>query len=205
MPLSESTFKSNDVEVIKKHTLYRGFFHMLKVTLKHRLFAGGWSGDIERELFKRGNASAALLYDPKSDCVGLIEQFRVGALESPKGPWCLEVVAGMVEEGETPEEVITREIAEEAGILNCELLPITTYLSSPGGSDEHIHLYCAVCDLSDAGGIFGLKEENEDIFLRVFAVQDIFPVMLNSRMNNAATLLGLQWLQLNHQRLKGMS
>ncbi len=202
MPIKKAQFTAEDVQLEKEDVAFKGFFKMHVLTLKHRLFGGGWSNTIHREIFHRGQASAAVLYDPASDCIGLVEQFRAGALDSPYSPWCLEVVAGMVEEGESPVEVMVREIEEEAGITEVELIPITTYYSTPGGCSEQIHLFCALCDLSEAGGVHGLDDENEDILLHIFPANDVFAVMLDSRMNNAATLLGLQWLQLHRESLK---
>ena len=198
----DSKFNRDDVELLSEERVYDGFFKMGEMRLKHRLFRGGWSNEISREIFYRGEASAAILYDPVLDEIGLIEQFRSGAINSEFGPWCLEGVAGMVEPGETPEQVIQREIKEEAGITDAELIPISAYYSTPGGCAEKIHLYCAICDLSNAEGIFGLEDENEDILLHTFKAEDVFAVMLNSRMNNAATLIGLQWLQFNRDRLR---
>lgn len=202
MPNMKPRYSRRDVKVDNDKVVFDGFFKLHEIRLKHRLFAGGWSQTVTREVFHRGEASAAILYDPENDLIGLIEQFRVGALESEFGPWCLEVVAGMLEPGEAPEQVIMRELAEEAGISRARLIPICSYYSSPGGCSEKIHLYCALCDLRDAGGIHGLDHENEDIFLHPVPAQEVFSIMLESRMNNAATLLGLQWLQINRESLR---
>lgn len=201
MPTNPPKFNRDDVDVISRETVFDGFFKMERITLRHRLFEGGWSKTIQREMFRRGDAAAAILYDPVTDSIGLIEQFRVGAL-AMSSPWCLEVVAGMTEEGESPDELILREIAEEANIRPLKLEFISRYLSSPGGMDELIHVYCAICDLSQAGGVHGLDDESEDIKLHVFAADSVFDVMLKGRTNNAATIIGLQWLQLNRQRLR---
>ncbi|MFT5084401.1 MAG: ADP-ribose pyrophosphatase [Lentisphaeria bacterium] len=202
MPSQKPKFTISDVEVSRDEVVFDGFFKMHKLSLKHRLFGGGWSEQINRELFHRGEASAAVLYDPVHDTIGLIEQFRVGALDSEYSPWCLEVVAGMLERGESPDGLMRRELFEEAGIKEAELIHISSYYSTPGGCSEKIHLYCAVCDLSNSGGLHGLQEEHEDILLHIFAAEEVFTVMLKSRMNNAATLLGLQWLQLNRASLR---
>lgn len=202
MDLKISPFGQSDVTVIEKKTLTQGFFKMLGFRLRHRLFRGGWSEEMSRELFERGEAGAAILYDPKHDLIGLVEQFRVGALSSEYGPWCLEVVAGMIEEGETADELVRREIYEEAGIRESTLLPISRYYSTPGGCSEKIHLYCAVCDLSEAGGDYGLQDENEDIRFHVLSPDEVFDQMYEARTNNAATLLGLQWLKLNRDELR---
>ena len=196
------TFRFNDVKVLGRETGYKGFFKLVKVQLQHRLFKGGWSAPFERELFTKGPAACALLYDPQKDLIGLVEQFRVGALQSAQGPWTLECVAGLVEDGETPEVMARRELQEEAGITDAELIYITEYYPTPGSCDEYVYLYCALCELGDAEGDFGLAGESEDIRLHVYPAQEVFGAMLKGRTNNAATLLGLQWLQLNRESLR---
>lgn len=155
-----------------------------------------------RELFERGNAVAVLPYDPRTDRIGLIEQFRVGALDAPLGPWCIEVIAGMLDDGYTAEEVARKELFEEAGVSDCKLEYISTYLSSPGGCSEQVHLYCALCDLGDASGIYGVDSEHEDIRFCTYTPEDVFENMYQARTNNSATLIALQWLQLNRARIK---
>jgi len=201
MPKTPPKYSNKDVEIKDETVVYDGFFKMRETRVRHRMFSGEWSNEFSREIFHRGEACAAVLYDPTHDLIGLVEQFRIGAMASEYGPWCLEVVAGMVEEGESPEQVMRRELMEEAGINEAKLIPITNYYSTPGGCSEKIHVFCALCDLSNAGGIYGLDEENEDIFLHIYPSDDVFAVMLESRMNNAATLIGLQWLQYNRSRL----
>lgn len=191
-----------DVRIESDRTVYDGFFKMYEVQLSHKTFAGEWIPSISRELFHRGQAASCVLYDPKHDLIGLIEQFRIGTLESEMGPWCLEGVAGMMEDGETPEQLMHRELEEEAGITGAELIHISSYYSSPGGCSELIHLYCALCDLQGKGGLFGLKEENEDIRFGVYNADEVFVNMYQGRTNNAATLIGLQWVQFNRDSLR---
>jgi ADP-ribose pyrophosphatase len=201
-PFIQGQFNRNDVEIVSEKPAFNGFFALVVARLRHRLFSGGWSAEIEREVFTKTEAAAAVLYDPEHDLIGLVEQFRAGAIDSEYGPWCLEVVAGMLEPGESPDELICREIFEEAHLTPNQLHKITSYYSTPGACNEKIHLYCAEVDLSEAGGIHGLKAENEDILLSVFPAEDVLAAMLESRMNNAATLLGLQWLAMNKDKLQ---
>ncbi|ERB66196.1 hypothetical protein N779_06315, partial [Vibrio coralliilyticus OCN008] len=129
MQLSEnqqSEFTPQDVEIISKEILFKGFFRMIKYRFRHKLFEGGWSEVIEREMFERGHAAALLPYDPVSDQVVLIEQIRVGALEHAH-PWQLEIVAGIIDTDESPEQVVRREASEEAGISVDELAKVTSY------------------------------------------------------------------------------
>lgn len=200
--IDKPLFSRDDVEIIRREELYKCFFRVEKVFLRHKLFNGGWGREIGRELFIRGEAVAVVLYDPVNDLIGLVEQFRIGAMDEPNGPWCYEVVAGMLEAGETPEEVARRELIEEANVSPYAMEYICNYLSSPGGSDEKLHLYCGLCDLSQAGGIFGLPEEGEDIKMHVLAAEDVFAELLEGAFNNAAALICLQWLQINRPRLQ---
>lgn len=201
--LLKAEFGPEDLSLTSSETVYDGFFKMQRLELKHRLFAGGWTPAFKRELFSRGDAVAGILYDPWQDSIGLIEQFRVGAHRAKTGPWCLEVVAGMMDKpGEAPEQVMARELAEEAGLEAEKMEFICQYLSSPGGTDESIHLFALYCKLDSAGGLHGLDEEHEDIRLCVYPAQEVFAAMLTGRMSNAATLIGLQWLQLNRTRIR---
>ncbi|WKD49285.1 NUDIX domain-containing protein [Microbulbifer spongiae] len=202
-------FSAESVQVVSRETVFKGFFTMLRLRLRHRLFRGGWSRIFERELFVRGPAVGVLLYDPERHQVALTEQFRIGALARAAGPWCLEVVAGMVEQGEDLQEVARREVREEAGLQVQELHFIHSYMPSPGGSSERLHLYCALVSLSGAEGCFGLQHENEDIRLRVFQADRLFEAMAGdfapgeSPVDNAATIICLQWLALHRDKLRG--
>ena len=88
-----SRLTRKDVELDKKQPLYEGFLSVYKYKLKHRLFQGGWSQPIERELMERGHAVVVIPYDPVRDELVVLEQFRVGALDDPNGPWLFEFVA----------------------------------------------------------------------------------------------------------------
>lgn len=200
--IEKPEFSRDDVEIIRREELYKRFFRVEKVFLRHKLFNGGWGQEIGRELFVRGEAVAVILYDPVRDLIGMVEQFRVGALDEPNGPWCYEAVAGMIEPGESPEEVARRELIEEANVEPYALEYICNYLSSPGGCNEKLHLYCGLCDLQTAGGVYGLPEEGEDIKVHVFSADDVFAVLLGGAFNNAAALICLQWLQLSRSRLR---
>jgi ADP-ribose pyrophosphatase len=117
----------------------------------------------------------------------------------------LEVVAGMDKPDEAAEDVPVREVAEETGlsITTACLLPIANYYSSPGGTDERLQLFCALCELPDAlDGIHGLPEEGEDIRVRRFAAPQVFDAMLAGTINNAASIIALQWLQINRDALR---
>ncbi|MCG8314960.1 MAG: NUDIX domain-containing protein, partial [Pseudomonadales bacterium] len=159
-------FDRSDVEVLEKTKVYEGFFRMNKYRLTHRKIEGGWTRELVRECFERPQAVGVLLYDPYQDNVVLIEQFRIGALDAHEGPWQMELVAGIVEEGEKPEQVAHREAVEEAGTEVLDLEYICEYFSSPGGSNEKLTLYCGGINSEGVGGVHGLEEEGEDIWVQ---------------------------------------
>ena len=193
---------ADGVELLDKSERYSGFFRINRYRLRHRLFAGGWSGVIEREVFERGHAVGVLPYDPVADSVVLIEQFRIGALVAGMSPWLIEVVAGIVEEGETPEEVARRETQEEAGLEILALMPMCRYLVSPGGSSESVRLYCGRVDSRGAGGIHGLAEEHEDIRVDRVAYGEAMRLLEEGRVTNSVSLIALQWLALHRDRVR---
>lgn len=205
-----SSFTDDDVEIISRNVVYQGFFKMEEMQLRHRLFNGGWTPIFSREIFVRGQAVAAVMYDPKNQLIGLIEQFRVGALVDHRvnkrkmlanSPWLCEIVAGMTETGESPKDVILRELVEEAGMRPDKLLPICEYFTSPGGTDETLVLFCAIGDLTQVGGVHGLADEHEDIRVLVLPEQEVFEHLYSGRFSNAATLICLQWLLINGENV----
>lgn len=201
MTLPDKRYTATDYELLKREEVFSGFFKMVRLTLRHKLFSGGWSKPIARELFERGHCVGVLLYDPVNQLVGLAEQFRIGALEQTGSPWLFEVVAGMVEAGESLEEVARREVQEEAGINDIQLVPICDYWVSPGGTSERMHLYCALTDLVDRAGVFGLDHESEDIQLHVLPENQAFEWLDQGVCDNAATTICLMWLRMNHDSL----
>ena len=194
------TFTSTDVDITQQEKLWDGFFKINRLHIRHALFEGG-EVEVIRELFRRDDAVCVLLFDPVKDAIVLVEQFRVGALSKADTPWLLELVAGIVEPGETPEDVARREAVEEAGADISDIVPITRYMPSAGGSDEYIELLCARVDSEGLGGVHGLAHEGEDILVHVLPFAEVCEMVANSTIDNAATIIAVQWLQLNKQKL----
>ena len=194
--------RDDDVEVVEREACFRGFYQLDRLHLRHRLFAGGMGKLISRELFVRHDAVCVLPYDPQRDCVVLIEQFRVGALDKSLNPWLIELAAGLIDKDEQPEQVARREAVEEAGLELAELWPLTQYYPSPGGSDERVHLYVGRCDSRGAGGVHGLEDEGEDIRVLVWSLDEALAAVANGRIDNAASIIALQWLALNRAKVR---
>ena len=197
-------FTQKDIEILKNETIYQGFFKLNKVQFKHKLFAGGWSGTVTRELLIKGAASAMVAYDPVLDNVVLVEQVRIGAYDptSTQSPWLLELIAGMVEEGETRESVALRESEEEAGAKISHMQHCLSVWDSPGGVLERIHIFAGKVDSTTVGGLHGLAEENEDIRVHVVSRETAYQWLCEGKIDNGIAVIGLQWLELNYRKLK---
>lgn len=185
-----------------RQTLFEKYFRLDELSISHELYGGGSSPVFSREIFERGVVAAVLPYDPSCDRVVLIEQFRAGAIGDADGPWLVECVAGVIEAGESEQDVAMREAVEEAGCHIERLELISHYYVSPGGSSEHCSLFCGMIDSEGIGGIHGLAQENEDILVQVVDAAEAFARVRDGRIRSSATIIALQWLELNHARLR---
>jgi ADP-ribose pyrophosphatase len=195
------SFTSNDVEITDITPVYRGFFTMQAYQFRHKCFNGDWSPIIKREIFERGHAVGILPYDPEQEEFVLIEQVRIGALPTSSTPWLIEIIAGMIDEGESEEDVCHRESMEEAGIRLTHLTKAVNYLSSPGGTTERVHLYIAKTDARLANGVHGLASEAEDIKVHRVAESTARDWLENGVIDNAAAIIALQWFFMHKTRL----
>jgi len=201
MPQRDKT-TGREFQVLSRHTCYEGFFRLERLGLRHSLHGGGMSPVLSREIVERGDVAAVLLYDPRLDRVVMIEQFRVGAMADSNGPWLLEIVAGLIEPGETPEHVARREAIEEAGCAIQALEPITRFYATPAKSSERSYLFCGLVDAADAGGIHGLVHEGEDIRVVPLAAEEALALVDDGTINSAWPIIALQWLARHRERLR---
>ncbi len=202
MSVTRPEFSNADVKVLERKECHRRFLRIDLLTLEHRRYEGGWLGPVVRELMVRRPAVGVLLYDPQRDEIVLVRQFRVGVLGEKDSPWLLELVAGMIDDGESEEDVARRESTEEANLQPSELERICEYYCSPGTTNEKISLFCGKVDASQAGGVFGLDEENEDIEVVTLGYDEAVAALQEGQLDNAMTIVALQWLMLNKTRLR---
>jgi ADP-ribose pyrophosphatase len=199
--MSEDTDEGG-IEIVSRSGAYRGFARIDVLRLRHRLHTGGWSPTIERELYERGHVAAVLPYDPSSDRIVLIRQFRIGAYAAGFPAWQIEAIAGMIGPGEIPEQVAIREAREEAQLHISALEPVAHHLSSPGASSETVTLFCGRTDASNAGGVHGLDSEHEDIAVATYQASAIPALLVDPAASNGLTVIALQWLLLNRDSVR---
>jgi ADP-ribose pyrophosphatase len=196
MPLGLK-FGAADVRILADEIAFQGYFRIRRVTLQYRAFDGGWVEPQVREIFERGDAVGVLPYDPHTDSLVLIEQFRPGAMRDGDSPWMLELIAGIVEGGEEDREVAHREAMEEAGCELLELEPIATVIPSAGACNEQVRLFCGRLSSAAVGGVRGVPEEGENILVHSVPVAEAFELLDANRVPNGHTLISLLWLR-NH-------
>lgn len=192
-------YTHKDIKLIEKKPLYNGYFSMNRYKFKHKLFNGKWSSPIEREVFERGHAAVVLPYDPILKEFVLIEQIRIGALGTSNTPWLIECVAGIIDEGETAEKVCIRESLEEAGLEIKHLVPAMSYLASPGGTTERLEVFLGIVDAREAGGVYGLDHEDEDILVHRVPEKTAREWLNQGKIENSGTIIAMQWFFLNKE------
>jgi ADP-ribose pyrophosphatase len=194
---------SPGVSVEADEVVFGGRFAMQRVRFRYTRFDGAPSGLLTWELWRRGGGVLVLPYDPATDRVALVEQFRLPALAAGLPPVQAEAPAGLLDTGEDPAAAGARELLEEAGMVALQMAPIGGFLLMPGGCDEVVHHYCAQVDLAaPRAAAGGLEDENEDTRVVVLPAEDAFRMVAEGRVQGAPTALALLWLQLNRARLR---
>lgn len=194
-------YDKTDVENVNSQPIFQGkYIQFLKLKLRFRTFAGEWSSDVDRFILNKLHAAAILLFNPHEEYVVLLEQFRIGAMYAGKSPWILEPVAGLIENSDTPQNTAIREAKEESGCDVVDLIPITSYLASPGTTNEETFLYCGKIDNCELG-VYGLEHESEDIKVHKFKVKDAFELVKSKTIFCAQAIIALQWLELNYDNV----
>jgi ADP-ribose pyrophosphatase len=188
-------------EILESENVFAGFLRLCRRRLRHESYHGGWCPEIVRERLEHLSAASVLMYDPLRDQVVLVEQFRVGALEDPHGPWLLETAGGYRPPGEAAADVARREALEEAACELGELVHIGDFYVSPGLSSERIALYCGRVDAARAHGIHGLEHEGEESRVVVLPFTDAH-AQLFKRINSTSVIIAIQWLAAERDRLR---
>ena len=120
-------------ELIQRNYVHRGKVLDLSVSR----FNSESKGEVEIEIVHHnGGAGAIPLFDDGT--IGLVRQWRY-----PAGRYSIEISAGRIEPGDTPEATAARELEEEMGLSAARLRKITDFLVAPGYCEERIHVYVA--------------------------------------------------------------
>ena len=193
----------DDVEVAIEavETAYRGFLTVDHYRLRVPRFEGT-SATIKRELIERGTSVCILPYDPRTDRVLLIRQFLIGSFFAGRAPRPLQVIAGMVDEGEDDEAAARREAIEEAACEVRRVIRAQAFLPTPGGSSERIVAFCGEADLVSADGVHGAPGEDEDIQVQVVDAAAAIALLDAGRIESAPAVIILSWFARHRERIR---
>lgn len=191
------------VDLFERETLFQGYFRLDRFRVQHESARGGLTEPFTREVLDRGNkVVGVLLFDPQHDKIVMVEQFRAAVMSKNDNPWMLELVAGVIDTGESPEEAARREALEEAGCQVAELQKLFAYYTSPGVLSEHLTLYIGRVTAPQDGIACGLKEENEDIRVRVLDAGTAISYLYTGKLRDASSVIAMQWFALQHTSLR---
>jgi nudix-type nucleoside diphosphatase (YffH/AdpP family) len=193
--LDENQDHPKRVEILERRRLFNDFFRIEQATLRYERFDGQLSEPVRRLVLDRGDSVAAILVRVPERRVLLVDQFKYPAYVNGTG-WILETIAGMVDDGESFEQAIRREVREEVGYELLAVEHIATFYVSPGGSSERVALfYGEVSEETRVNVGGGLASEGEDIAMREFAPEELWVALDTGNIHDAKTLIGLMWLR----------
>lgn len=163
-------------EVISTKEIYKGkVFDVFEAEIR--------DGDIEykREIvLHKGSAVIVPVFADKT--VALVRQYRHAA-----GEYLLEIPAGTLEKGESPEIGALRELEEEIGVTAKKIEKLTEFYVSPGFLTEKMHVYMA----SDLTETQQNLEEDEILSIEKLSFPEAFEKIKNGEIQDAKTIVGL--------------
>ncbi|OGR02393.1 MAG: hypothetical protein A2284_06775 [Deltaproteobacteria bacterium RIFOXYA12_FULL_61_11] len=181
-----------EVEVLSTKTLFSDIFRVEEIRHRHQRYDGAMSPPRRGLVFERGDAVTALIRHSERDTYVLVEQFRLPTLG--KGPgWLLELMAGKLETGETPEQALRREVVEETGFEPLTVTPLSCFYPSPGACSERLHLFHVEVR---GQGLTYAGVEDEDLAVREFTRSQLETMLAAGEFQDGKTILGVQWLLL---------
>ena len=187
-------------KIINETNLYSGFFKLKKLKFVHQKHDGSWTNQVDREIFSGAHVSTLLPYDPIRKEIVLIQQFRAGVISRYDDDYLYEIVAGIIDDNELPEETSKRECFEETGCKVNKLTPIQGYFPAPGSSESYYHLFLGEINSFDGERIRGLESENENILVKYYKIKEVRNMLKEGKIKNGLTLIALQWFFLEYYK-----
>ncbi len=197
------------VDISERRRLLDAFFKVDEITVSYEQFDNKMSPAKPMLVFERGDAVAALLYDPERRTVIAVNQFRLPTRDKGQGRgWLIEAVAGMIrtKDGnpdESPLQCLIREVQEETGYQLTKATPVSTFFSSPGGSTERIYLFYAEVRTTNKvteGG--GVKADGEDIEIVEFDIDEFFRKLTGGEFEDPKLIIAGQWFMAQRGTIK---
>ena len=185
-------------KVLEKKKIYNGFFKLHEIKFIHLKHNGSWSRKLKREIFGGSHVAGVIPYDPIKKEILLLSQFRAATIKRKDNPLMIEIVAGMIDKGETPKQAAKRECLEETGCVIKKLININSFYPAPGSSESYYHLFLGEVDAFEGQRNVGKEDENEDILVKSYKVNSVRKLLKQKKIINGLTLIALQWFFLEY-------
>lgn len=157
----------------------------------------------KREIITGQHAVAVVAFDPKLQKLVMIRQFRLGAQLGTGRGMTAEIVAGLIDPGEDPLTTAKRELFEETGLVAKRVEPLCEFLTTPGMTDEVIHLFYAEVDASELPARAGVETETEQTFPFLLTLDEALAAIDENAIYNGIVMVGLLWFARHQARLTG--
>ncbi|MBA2500235.1 MAG: GDP-mannose pyrophosphatase NudK [Chitinophagaceae bacterium] len=188
----------NELQVVKEEILSDNWYTLKKVTYEYQDKDGSRQTQT-REAYDRGNGATVLLYNKEQKSVVLTRQFRLPTfINGNDTGMMIEACAGLLDK-DNPEDCIKRETEEETGYKISEVQKIFKAYMSPGSVTEILHFFIAeyTNEMKVAEG-GGLQHEQENIEVLEMPFESALIMIGTGEINDAKTILLLQYLKLHH-------
>ena len=174
---------------ISSRKVYDG--RIISVDVDTVRFPDGSVGELEMVRHPGASAVVPVLKGGRDPQVLLIKQYRYAA-----NGFVYEIPAGRLDPGESPERCAARELQEETGYTAKRLRQLTTIYTTPGFTDERIHLFIA------DGLSKGQSERERDEFLELFpvALSKAVGMIRSGQIVDGKTVIALLLTFLEHTR-----
>lgn len=178
------------VDVLNRKQVYKGFNLVEVLEIQSEEQDGKMGEPVKREIVERGDATAVLIRHTEENAFIFARQLRPPLLRHNE-PWLTEIVAGVIDEGETPEQSARREIEEELGFRAEDLRPLGEMYGSPGGLSEKVYLYYAEVSEKNRVAAGGGTDKGEDVEEIKIPVEETYGKLDAGEFRDAKTQIAL--------------
>jgi nudix-type nucleoside diphosphatase (YffH/AdpP family) len=181
----------HEIEIVKRETLAEKAYRLEWINLKKT--QNGKTDTQEREVYFRPEGATILLIDRERKTVLLTKQFRLPVHLKGEKELLLEACAGIIDEGELPEQAIVREVEEETGFRISEIQRVAEGFMTPASVTEYVYFfigfYASNMKVNEGGG---KEEEGEDIELIEISGEEARQLLTSGQLRDVKTILLLQ-------------
>jgi nudix-type nucleoside diphosphatase (YffH/AdpP family) len=179
-----------EIEIVDRKILADNAYRLELIELNQT--QNGQTENLKREVYFRPEGATIFLYDPERRTVLLTKQFRLPVHLNGDKELLLEACAGIIDEGELPEQAIVREVEEETGYRISEIKRVAEGYMTPASVSEYVYFfigkYSSNLKVTEGGGV----DKGEHIELIEMPGTEAKELLLKGKIHDVKTILLLQ-------------